>query len=157
GRVLPGAPGPAGLGAGVTGRVGVPLVHGRAGVDVPGVQRLATLGGGVVDGDGGRHAAAAVVVALVRGGREQPARPAAVPVEEVGPSWRRRRVGRGLPVLERVEVLDGGRDVVARAGAERARATHPGPAVDVEGARHLLELTGDLRVGRRDDVAVLVL
>ena len=80
----------------------------------------------------------------------------AVPVEEVDPARRRRPVG-GLPVGEHVEVLDRDRHARPAGGAERACPAHAGSVLEVERARHLLELVRLLGVRRRDDVAVLVL
>src|SRR5690606_19375013 len=82
--------------------------------------------------------------------REEPARRAvAVPVEQVDPARRGRRVrARGaLLRADRVEGLAG----------RRPRAAHAGAAVVVEGAGQLVELAGDLGVGGGDDVPVFVL
>src|SRR5690606_41910442 len=64
----------------------------------------------------------------------------------------------GLPVGERMEVLHRDRNGMPARRAERTtRAAHPGAALEVQRARHLLEVVRLLVVGGRDDVALLVL
>ena len=89
-------------------------------------------------------------------GWEQPIRAVAVPVEQVHATRRRGTVG-GLAVLEHVEVLHRHRHRLAAGRSERPGAAHARPVFVVERARHLLQRVRLLGVGRRDDVAVLVL